>query len=371
RHMRELSRLFLGKNTYLTYPHMNGYVEYGRALIYRQSGDDGIDCLRIRDLIDGTDRVLWEFERDGHGGTTWEVALDSPKVAMVLNNQAVILDLEHPDELTVVHTPAPGRKLDGLCSLTTDGSRLLLREDGDCGNTALEIDLVTGGTRKLFSIAWYANHFHYCPHDPEWVAFSHEGRTEDIPDRCWVWHPQHAPQGRLTFDQASEVPDVQLCVGHEHWCFHDVSAYAPAYMHSPAGPRGLYEIFGDGRPAILRWKSDTIWHCTMDLTGRFVAVDTAGPFREEPYTDRQYRENLEIFKRKDAAGDPMDAEVAVLDLKSGKSLWLAQAQWTRHPYHPHPAISPNSRWVAWNDSLPERKGVWLSELSLGTSDGSN
>src|SRR5690606_32265950 len=136
----------------------------------------------------------------------------------------------------------------------SDGRKVLLREKRGHRNHALELDIASGTLRELFVKDWYANHFHYCPHDESWVGFSHEGKTELIPDRCWVWHAEHAPEGRVVFDQASDAPGTRLCVGHERWCFHDVSAYAIAFAVSPAGKRGLYEVFGDGRPAQLRWR---------------------------------------------------------------------------------------------------------------------
>ncbi|MEX2606102.1 MAG: hypothetical protein WD708_02055 [Kiritimatiellia bacterium] len=360
--MKELKREFLGVGSHSTYPHMNGYSEHGKGLVYRRTQADS-QLLLHRDLESGNETVLLELNPEDSGGGCWEVALDAPRLVWVRNNRAEMLDLENPGSPTEVYRPPAGNRLDELCSLTPDGSRLLTRHNSGDRHVAVETDLETGESRELFHHSWHANHFHYCPHDPEWVGFAHEGWTEDIFDRCWVWHRVYAPRGRTVFDQESREPGKKLCVGHEHWCYHDVSAYVPAYMHSPAGPRGLYEIFGNGRPPRLRWESDTIWHCTMDVTGRHVAVDTAGPFREEPYTEEQYRHYLEIFKRKDAAKEPMDADVAVLDLETGTSLWLAKAQWTRHPYHPHPAISPDARWVAWNDSLPEQKGLWLAELT--------
>jgi hypothetical protein len=238
-----------------------------------------------------------------------------------------------------------------------------VREHQNGSNRALEVDLATGGVKKLFTIDWDANHFHYCPHDENWVAFSHDGATEVTPDRCWVWHAEHAPRGRLAFDQASEQDGVRLCVGHDRWCFHDVSAYAVAYAVSPAGKRGLYEVFGDGRLAQLRWHSDVLWHCTMDTSGRFVAADTTGPFRQEPFSDAEYQRHTDNWRRHDSVKKPMTVDVVVLDLQRQRSLHVAEAWTEKHPYHPHPAISPDGRWVAWNDWNLERRGIWLAEIT--------
>ncbi|WFB36836.1 hypothetical protein P3T73_03545 [Kiritimatiellota bacterium B12222] len=358
--MKILSKTFLGLDGFTTYPHMNGYVDGGRALVYMRTFADTRN-LFLRDLESGEEKELAAFDKELEG-SCWDIALNTRRLAMVLSNQAWIMDLDHPEDMKVIYTPDDTCKLDTLCSLTPDGRRLLCGEVRGALNVAIEIDVETGEVRDLFSKRWHANHFHYCPHDDRWVAFSHEGKTEEIPDRCWVWHAEHAPEGKCAFDQASDTPGVLLCVGHERWGFHDVSGYAPAYAHSPAGNRGLYEIFADGRPAKLVWKSDVIWHCSMDLTGRYVAVDTAGPIRDEPYTEKEYAEHLAYFKKHDQAKIPIFGDVAILDLETQDFVYVASARWSKHPFHPHPAISPDARWVAWNDFNPEKKGIWLAEI---------
>ncbi|MDF3130121.1 hypothetical protein P0Y35_13010 [Kiritimatiellaeota bacterium B1221] len=360
--MKILSRTFLGENGFNTYPHMNGFVDGGRGLVYMRSFPA---CRKLywRDLERGEEKMLAEFDA-AVPGNSWDVGLHTHRLAMILGNQAWIMDLDNPRDKKTVYTPKPGVELDDLCSLSKDGKKLLCGEHHEGANVAVEIDLESGEVRELFTKSWYANHFHYCPYDENWVAFSHEGKTEEIPDRCWVWHAEHAPEGKCVFEQDSEIPGVKLCVGHERWCFHDASGYAPAYAHSPAGKRGLYEVFGDGRPAVLRWKSDIIWHCTMDLSGRYAAVDTAGPIREEPFTEKEYAEHLAYFKKHDQAKIPIDGDVALLDLETQRYVYIASARWSKHPYHPHPAISPDGRWVTWNDDDPNKKGVWLAEIDL-------
>lgn len=361
--MKVLSRTFLGENSFLTYPHSNGYAYGGEGLVYMQLCE-GRNCLFLRSLASGATRLLVDLGEGKRGGA-WDVAHRAGnRLAIVMDRRAWILDLDGPGELVCIFETPGSAKLDGLCSLSGDGRRLLCRLSEGGLNIAIEIDVETGSVRRLFSKDWHANHMHYCPHDEDWVAFSHEGWTEDIPDRCWVWHADLAPEGRLAFNQDSEVAGVKLCVGHERWCFHDASGYAVAYAHSPAGKRGLYEIFADGRPARLVWESNVLWHCTMDRSGRFVAADTTGPIRDEPHSEAEYRKYLELFMTKDDANEPMDIEVVLRDLKLGETLFLAEARWHKHPYHPHPAVSPDARWVAWNDFNPDRRGVWLAEVDL-------
>jgi hypothetical protein len=360
--MKIVSRSFLGEGSYLTYPHMNAYGGGSRTLAYKRI-QDGIPSLWLRELSAGRDMTLAKLDWGRSG--CWEIAWRSgDRMALIGDNRAWIMDLNGHGRFDEVYAPPEGATVDGLCSLSGDGRKLLVREHDNGLNRALEVDLAGGGIVELFTQEWYANHFHYCPHDESWVAFSHEGPTEEIFDRCWVWHAEQAPRGRVAFDQASEQEGVRLCVGHERWCFHDVSGYVVAYAVSPAGKRGLYEIFGDGRPAQLRWHSNVLWHCTMDASGRYVAADTTGPFRDEPFSDADYQRHTDNWRRHDSVKKPMIVDVVVLDLERQQSLHVAEAWTQKHPYHPHPAISPDGRWVAWNDWDPDRRGVWVAEIAL-------
>jgi len=363
--MKIVSRSFLGADSFVTYPHTNAFASGGRALVYLRRRNAAME-LCLFDLEAQKIGLRVEIGAPGEvGNCLWtDVALEAPKVAAVFQNSAWILDLDHPQGWIRVFQPDSSATLDGLCSLSRDGSRLLCRESKGGIHRAIEIDLAGGNVKELFRKDWFANHFHYCPHDENWVAFSHEGPAEDILDRCWIWHREAAPQGRVAFDQASSVPGQTLCVGHERWAFHDVSAYVPAYAVSPAGKRGLYEIFGDGRPARLLWENDVLWHCSMDRTGRYVAVDTTGPFSETKLDDHRFRASVEQHLKTDRERGTNRSDVVILDLRTGKSLPVATVERSRHPYHPHPAISPDGRWVAYNDSNSGCRGVWLAELSL-------
>lgn len=361
--MKLLSRLFLGKETYLTYPHCNAFADGGQELIY-MGVQEGILGLYSRNPALPESLHLCDVGSLSElGGMVWyDVARRDSKVAAIFNNGVWILDRVDPSGWVCVHQPGANVKIDGLCSLAADGGKVLCGEIQGETRRAIEIDLGTGRVLELFSKSWHANHFHYCPHDESWVAFSHEGPAEHITDRCWIWHSHHAPEGRVAFDQASEDPARPLCVGHERWGFHDVSAYVPAYAVSPVDKRGLYEIFGDGRPARLLWENDVLWHCNMDQTGRFVAVDTTGPFREIGLGEEEFWTHREQHLRTDRERGQNASDVMVLDLQTRRALRVATVLRSQHPYHPHPALSPRADWIAWNDAAEPTRGAWMAAL---------
>lgn len=365
--MKITSRSFLGENSYITYPHTNAFAWDGEALVYAQK-QDNIVHLQSLELSSGKKTTLQQIEGTPLGW--YDVALRAPRIAAVFNNRAWLLDLQNPQDWSCVYTPEPGVRLDGLCSLSADGTRLVCSERRDEQYVGLEIDLKQDSVRELFSKNWFANHFHYCPHDESWVAFSHEGPAESMPDRCWVWHAEKAPEGRVAFDQASAEPGLLLCVGHERWAFHDTSAYVVAYAVSPVGKRGLYEIFADGRPARLLWENDVLWHCNMDLSGRFVAVDTTGPLSKEKLSDQEYQFYRDRHVETDLKRGSNTSDVGIIDLQTGEILPVATVRRSQHPYHPHPAISPDGRWIIWNDCATENQGAWVASLSLVSGSGS-
>lgn len=343
-------RLELGPGSYVTYPHSNGFVPGGREMVYVQPREGQIE-LCVLQLESGKRFHLQTVESgDGVPPLFWfDVAYRAPVLAAVFHNRVWSLRLGEKADWQCVYTPSGTGRLHGLVSLRADGSCVLCGETREGAYVAVEIDLRTSKARDLFSHSWLANHFHYVPHDETWIGFSHEGPTEDIPDRCWAWHAEHVPGGKPVFDQRSEREGIRLCVGHERWCFHDLSAFVIAYAVSPAGKRGLYEVFADGRPATLRWDSDVFWHCSMDRTGRFAAIDTSGRWSENGLSEAEYIACRDRHVQADKDKIPNDSDVVLLDLERRESLHLARVRRSQHPYHPHPTISPDGQWVAWTD----------------------
>ena len=141
--------------------------------------------------------------------------------------------------------------------------------------------------------------------------------------------------GQCIFDQQSNNPSQHLYIGHERWCFHEASAVTVAYGACPVGPRGLYKVYADpNRHAKLISESNRDWHCNVSRDGKLCVVDTTGPF--------------------DAPGKGWENaqgqnDIVLVDAQTGKRTKLASTQSQFHPWHPHPAFTPDSRWVVYND----------------------
>lgn len=363
--MNVLSSTFLGENTYVAYPHANAFCADGETFILgRMGAASGLIRLRLN-APEPVPLASTGSPAHGESAVWYDVALRSPRLAAIFDNAAWMLDLERPGSWDRVYAPQGAARLQGLPSLSADGGKLLCGEDREGAHAVVEIDLESRLSRVLFEKEWHANHFHYCPHDEGWIAFSHEGPAEIVADRCWAWHARHAPQGKPVFPQHSEAPGRPLCVGHERWCFHDASGYAVAYAVSPVGKRGLYEVFADGREARLLFPSDILWHCDMDATGRFVVVDTTAPWGVSVETEEAFQDALRGHLRADAQRGENRSDVALIDLETREVLPLATVTRARHPYHPHPTIRPDGRWILFNDVAASGPGVWIQEIDSG------
>ncbi len=362
-------RRFLGEGTYTAYPHCNSFVSGSPKLIVgRLNAIPAGNRLLSVDLETFAVETLPQLPKspDDYDLTDicFDVALKCPRIAALSSGSAWILDLSGNSDWRKVYTPPDAVKLQDLPSISPDGRRLLIGETRPDCYAAVEIDLDTQQARTLFTQTWYANHFHYCPHDPSWIGFSHEGPTATTLDRCWAWHAQLAPLGRCVFDQFS-IPNGSshpLNAGHERWSFHNTSAYVVAYAVSPGSPRGIYEIFADERPHRLLRESNTAWHCNMDATGRIAVIDTSAPWDPLPATGADYQAGVSAHLKADKERTPNISDVVLLDLVTGEDLLVARVTRTRHPWHPHPALSPNARWIIYNDADPATHGAWLVRL---------
>jgi hypothetical protein len=371
--MKILSRSFLGKNTSIAYPHGNGFTADGRSVIFCQTTDESGRPPRLltRDLLTSEIRDLPPIPNESSpvGPNTticFDVAPAAPRVVAIYRADLWSLDLRPGAAWRHVFAQPEGAKIQDLPGISPDGRRCLVGLDEASSHRVVEVDLDSGIVRTLFAKAWHANHFHYSPHDPSWIGFAHEGPAEQITDRCWAWHPTLAPEGRVIFDQfkASDNPSKPLAVGHERWTFHDVSAYVVAYAVSPSSKRGLYEIFADNRAPRLLWESNTAWHCNVNATGRFAVIDTSAAWDPVPASGRDFEQGVARHRQADRDKLSNLSDIVLFDLHTRDHIQVARSARTKHPFHPHPALSADARWLIYTDATPENRGSWLIELDL-------
>jgi hypothetical protein len=338
-------------NRYHTYPHSNGFTVDGREMVVMQMMPDHtslwmlpIEKLHSQPQSISPGRRVVSFDlpqpaADKAPLTIWpDIALQRNIMTMSVLDSIWMLNLDEPAPRPQLLYVAPkGWKLTDLTSLKPDASTMCfgVHDAQDSKYQCLEIELASGKVTPLLEANWFINHFHYCPHDPAWMGFCHEGATDTIPDRMHAYHPALAPQGRCIFDQKSDDPNQHLFIGHERWCYHETSAITIAYGVCPAGPRGLYKVYPDpDQAAVLISQADRDWHCNITRDGKHCVVDTTGP-SDQPGQGWDNAQGL--------------SDVVYVDPKTGNRRLLAQTRHRFQPWHPHPAFSPDGQWVFFND----------------------
>jgi len=311
-----------------TYPHCNGFADGGNSLVLAQI-ETAHTSLWKYDLASGGEQLIRRFA----GSVSW---VDVARVAnvMIVESEGALwlLDLDHLGEGRAVYRQPEGSKSLGMPSISADGTSALVPYERAGRRGAMLVDIASGQAQPTFEHDWWANHAHFSPYDPTWIFYCHEGWIDLVPDRMWAWHKHHVPQGRCIFDQASSVPGKRLRVGHEVGCVHDASALVVAYGSSEAGPRGLYEIFLDGRKPQLISEGDRDLHCHPSACGQWAVLDSSGPHDAD---GRGWENSQKI------------SDIILVNKETGQRTFLARSRITQHPWHSHPAFSPNGRYIVY------------------------
>ncbi|OJV23494.1 MAG: hypothetical protein BGO12_22100 [Verrucomicrobia bacterium 61-8] len=327
------------QNRYLTYPHCNGFCQSGGGLVAGQLENDGAGIWML-DLREGTVREICRFvAEDIPERPLWfDVAEKTDHMVVALKSEVLLFDLVSGHEPRSIYHARPEESLHGLPSISPGGDKVAFVSKMDGRWELYQTDVATGKTDLLCAKNWEITHPHFCPHDPEWIGFCHEGRCQEVANRIWAWHGRHAPEGACIFDQAlSEGGHLQI--GHERWCFHDVATLVVGFGVNPPGCGGIYEVHADDRAPRLVSVGKNDWHVNSSPDGRWAVSDT--------------------FRSHDGSGDEElieDAlvecsDIIVIDLTTGTRQFAARTRIGRaHPCHPHPTFSPDGRYIFFNES---------------------
>lgn len=344
-------------DSYATYPHSNGYYDGGaRIALGMAAGADEIVGVRLdgsgepevllsaEAIAAESDLPPWSESELARSVPWFDVALDAQTLVCARDDALFVVELAGDRTPRIAHRPADGWALDGLTSVSADGRTALVSEMRDGVHRALTVDVRTGATTEIVRHPWFANHFHLVPADESWIGYSHEGAATQVDDRLWAWNREDAPDGRRVVDQRtlSAQPPAAVALGHERWMFHDTGAVVVAYGESEAGPRGIYEVFVDGRAPRLVSAGERDWHCGITRDGRTIVVDTTGP---ADLPGRGWAD----------AGTA--SSIQLIDAASGERRTIAETGFISHPYHPHPSFTPDGGAVVFNHVERDERGA--------------
>jgi len=120
---------------------------------------------------------------------------------------------------------------------------------------------------------------------------------------------------------------------------------------SEGGPHGLYKVTLDGKARCVA-PGEYRMHDNITPDGRLAVADTNGkPMEGAPPSDRKTGGRI--------------SDIILINPANGRQVFLCRTTITKHPYHAHPHISPDGRWVVFNDSDNRRvEAVELKEAAL-------
>ena len=332
-------------NAYFAYPHSNGFLPDGRSYVAARPERDGLAFLAF-DPASGTEKELGWFP---HVDLYYSLSEDGKRMAFTADNTLYLWEIESGQPPKVVYQDAPeeaGKWWHTVSDISPQGDAIVSmrkrKKGADPGDDSIKCqllrhDLTSGKTEVLMETDWWLNHVHFSPYDPSWICFSHEGDADKVSDRIWAWNAKEAPKGKMLFNQTGQDGKL-LQVGHERAAFHAPSLVFIAYGASEGSPRGLYEVGFDGKSRLIS-QGDRDMHCNISRDGRWAVADTSGPHDAE---GKGWENSNSV------------SDVMAVNMKTGGRAMLYRTSILKHPWHPHPHISPDGHWVVLNDARLHR-----------------
>ena len=109
---------------------------------------------------------------------------------------------------------------------------------------------------------------------------------------------------------------------------------------APGHPQGLYYVDAVKREGTLITELNCFLHCNIDHSGTWAVIDTAGTAYYQPGQARG------------ASTEPDGrsiADIVLIHVPSGRQFWVARSHTKVYPYHAHPHLSPDARYLVYND----------------------
>lgn len=272
------------------------------------------------DTADGSARVLQEAMLCFNGLVAAEDVF-----YYSMGPELLALDMKTGNRRLIAKHPDGCAFLEPL-SITNDGKRLGVYWE-QAGKYAIgTVDAVTGEVKTVIQPDFpepysIANHAMINPVYTNQLFYAHEGSTEQIVDRIWSADVDTGEACNLFKQRKLPNGENGEYVGHEMWSYDGEWLYFVKYPHSPLAPTGIYRVSRDGALAEPINGDYRYWHACPSPDGRYVVADTL-------------------------LDEGKGCEIVLIDLTTRKSRMLCHVnRWNRHPGHPHPSFSPDSRKV--------------------------
>ncbi|MGO4682107.1 hypothetical protein [Hyphomicrobium sp. 2TAF46] len=327
-------------NTYFTYPHSNGFLPDGRAVLASTpKTGPGLDFIAFDPRTGGVEHLA--YVRDTR--MYYSIAENGLMLVSQKEGAAVVdLGVKNPQPRTILHEPNWTTSADN--DISPDGKWALLTRSRYLAPQNYRCDMVEIATGRIKNVAapgWPMDHAHFSPYDPSWIAYCANRNGRD-PQRMWVWNEERAPRGRNIFRQ-QQLSGKFFHIGHERAMFHKPAMLVVAYGTSSAMPRGLYEVEFNGNVRLIS-ESNGDLHCNISRDGRWAVVSLQGKYDlmdTRPTPDWLNSEGKYGF-----------TDVAIVSMRTGARFFLYRGTNSAkgQPYEAQPTISPDGLWVLLKDA---------------------
>lgn len=346
-------------SSYYAYTHANAFMPDGCTHVVARGENGGVTFLEFNPVTE----VVRPLGSIAGADLYYSISADGRTMAETDGRRLLawtVGSAEAPRVLINEPEGEEGKWAMNLSDISPDGSSIVTmrRHRGTPYKTLadgrgiqyqlLKHELAANRTTVGMEADWWINHVHFSPNDPSWVSMAHEGDSNKITRRLWGWNAETAPDGRMLFNQIG-TDGGPLYVGHERAVFHKPACIFIAFGDSPGNPVGLYEVDFTGHSRLIS-EGPRDWHCNISRDGRWAVVDTTGP-HDAP------------GRGWENAGSVSD--ILAVNMRTGMRAFLHRGTYAKHPYHPHPHISPDGRWVVFNDAQTRRTmALEIDQLSL-------
>jgi hypothetical protein len=321
--------------TFFAYPHHNGF-HAGEPVLAKYAG--GTQYFILYNPEDGRESVLGSVT--GLARFAYYDIAENGLAAVEAGNAIVLVDLSGVAPNRVLYKAPADCRLH-MPTIRPDASAVavtLEKKDGAGEYQLVSIEVESGRAATLMTKPFLLNHAQFSPFAPDWIMVSHEGSASQVKDRIWGWHATLAPGGKNLFAPQTGANGRSLMLGHERPLWHGEGQVFCVYAASSGKPAGLYEVDFSGRARVV--SEGDAWHCDISRDGKWAVVDTQGD---------------------GAAGD-----IVAVNCRTGARVTLVEKiAYTRHPWHPHPRISPDGKWVIYNNAAENNAGfIKISQPEL-------
>lgn len=331
------------ENTYFTYPHANGFLGSTDECVIARPSDLYTDFIAFNPASRAT-RSIGQLEKIK---MYYSISLDGTLVAPTSTclHSLKLSSGEHE----ILHRLREPWKFGDIADIDSNGTMVAFDSHFYGTPQQHHINLLTISTRNtqlLVNRPWLANHPSFSPYDPNWICFSRDGSG----DRMWAWNQTRAPQGVVLFNQIAANGE-RLNVGHERPLFNAASSIVVAAGDSAGKPTGLYRSdYAQLGAGYCVSPAARDWHCNISRDGRWAVVDSMGEASDSTPPPAGWAEKGGV------------SDIVAVSMKTGKREVLCRVTFERkHPYHPHPHISPSGRFVILNDAAS--KSVWALRIN--------